>query len=607
MASGVAPGEYKDVVLFLATAGIVVPLFQRLKISPTLGFLAAGVALGPFGLGAMSAQFPWLERLTVSKPDEVAQLAEFGVVFLLFTIGLELSWERLRAMRRMVFGLGALQLGATGVVITGLALAFGQSIPASLAIGAALALSSTAVGLPVLAERKRLQSTSGRAAFSVLLFQDLSVAPILIVLTVVGRGGQTGGFDPKDLLALGPAVLGLLVLVIGGRLLLRPLMKSVARAKSPELFAAASLLIVIGAGLAAAASGLSMALGAFIAGLLLAETEYRHQVELTVEPFKGLLLGLFFVSVGIGLDLSLLVQKPALILGMAAALIVGKTILTFGAARVMGLTTARAIETALVLAAGGEFAFVILNDALATGVLGPDSGRAVLVSATLTMLTIPALAWLGERLGRAKAGEGVGPSVEPAPSAEGEIPRVLIVGYGRVGRLVGEMLSRHDVPWVALERTPRMVEGGRRSGHNLFYGDAARPEMLKRCGLMTAPALVVTMDSPEGVETVVATAREVRPDMIIVARARDAIQAGKLYALGATNAVPETIEASLQLSEAVLVDVGVPMGFVIASIHEKRDEYRALLQPRDGAPRQRRAIRMSTRVKAMNKEPKVEG
>jgi CPA2 family monovalent cation:H+ antiporter-2 len=594
MASGVAPGEYKDLVLFLATAGIVVPLFQRLKISPTLGFLAAGVALGPFGLGALSDQFPLLEPLTVSRPDEVAQLAEFGVVFLLFTIGLELSWERLRVLRRLVFGLGPLQLFASAAAITGLALLFKQSVPAALAIGAALALSSTAVGLPVLAERKRLQSAAGRAAFSVLLFQDLAVAPILIVLSVVGRGGD-GGFDIKDLLALGPAVIGILLIVGVGRLLLRPLMKSVARAKSKELFAAASLLVVIGAGRAAAASGLSMALGAFIAGLLLAETEYRHEVELTVEPFKGLLLGLFFVSVGIGLDLSLLVQKPALIFGMAAALILGKAIIAFGAARLMGLTAPRAIEAALVLAAGGEFAFVILNDALSAEVLGPQAGRAVLVAATISMLTIPALAMLGERLGKPKQSEG-GTSVEPTlPAQEDETPKVLVVGYGRVGRLVGEMLSRHDVPWVGLERSTRMVEGGRRSGHDLYYGDAASPDMLKRCGLMTAPALVVTMDSPEGVETVVATARELRPDMIIVARARDAVQAGKLYALGATNAVPETIEASLQLSEAVLVDVGVPMGLIIASVHEKRDEYRKLLNRPDALGARVRRARDSMR------------
>ncbi len=358
-------------------------------------------------------------------------------------------------------------------------------------------------------------------------------------------------------------------------------MKSVARAKSSELFAAASLLIVIRAGLAAAASGLSMALGAFIAGLLLAETEYRHQVELTVEPFKGLLLGLFFVSVGIGLDLSLLINKLLMILGIAVALILGKTALAFVAARVMRLSAPRALETALVLSAGGEFAFVILNDALSAGVLSPASGRAVLVSATLTMLAIPLLVMLGERLGKPKLVEGPAPRSSRRLDPADEAPRVLIVGFGRVGRLVGEMLTRHEVSWVALERSPRLVEGGRRSGLSLYYGDAANPEMLKRCGLMSAPALVVTMDSPEGVETVVATARETRPDMVIVARARDAVQAGKLYALGATNAVPETIEASLQLSEAVLVDVGVPMGLIIASVHEKRDEYRAQLNRPD--------------------------
>ncbi|MBP7650709.1 MAG: cation:proton antiporter [Phenylobacterium sp.] len=576
MEGHVSPGEYKDVILFLATAGVIVPLFRRWRVSPILGFLGAGVVLGPFGLGALSDAFPWVGYFTIDNPDEVAQLAEFGVVFLLFMIGLELSWERLRLMRRFVFGMGALQVGLCVAAIAGIAISFGVDPVAAVAIGSALALSSTAVVMPILTEQKRQHSTAGRATFSVLLFQDLAVAPILITLALLGRSGGDQAFSPKMLLAFAPAVLGILGLVAFGRLLLRPMLKSVARAKSEELFMAACLLVVIGAGLVSALTGLSMALGAFIAGLLLAETEYRHEVEVTIEPFKGLLLGLFFVSVGIGLDLSILAAKPLLVLGMAIGMIVLNASVVFGLARLFGLRSPPAIEAGLLLAGGGEFAFVILAAAMGDGIVDRAIGQTVLVSSTLSMMCIPLLAALGLKLGGRKTqGEGLSP--DPAPVADGEKPRVLVVGYGRVGRLVGEMLNRHDIPWVAAERDPRLVEAARRAGESIFFGDASRPEFLKRCGLETAPSLVVTMDAPEGVEVIVATARQMRPDLTIVARARDARHAQRLYELGATDAVPETVEASLQLSEAVLVEIGVPMGLIIASIHERRDEFRKSL------------------------------
>ncbi|HTK35757.1 MAG TPA: cation:proton antiporter [Caulobacteraceae bacterium] len=578
--AGVSPGDYKDLMLFLATAGIVVPLFQRLKISPTLGFLAAGVALGPFGLGALAGTVPWLAYFTVSKPAEVAQLAELGVAFLLFTIGLELSWERLRLMRRMVFGLGALQMALCAGAL-GLA-AFALRLPpaAAVAVGAGLALSSTAVALPVMGEHHRLHRPAGRAAFSALLFQDLAVAPILIVLGVLGRGG--GGFSPKALLSLIPAAAGLGLIVLAGRLVLRPMMRSVARTRSDELFIAASLFIVIAASLTAAVSGLSMALGAFVAGLLLAETEFRHEVELRVEPFKGLLLGLFFVSVGIGLDFSVMAQRPWVILGVAAGLVAIKAVLVFAAARLMRLPKAESFETAMALAAGGEFAFVVINEAMGARLVPAAAGETVLIAATLTMFAIPALVAIGVRIGGGAARHRDGAEHAPPEGAQTDgPPRVLVVGFGRVGRLVGEMLTGHKIAWVAIDQSPRLVKRGRQDGHEVFFGDASQAELLKRCGLISAPAVVVTMDAPEVTEAVVAAARQLRPEAVIVARARDARHAAKLYTLGATNAVPETIEASLQLSEAVLVDLGVPMGYVIASIHEKRDEYRTLLNRPD--------------------------
>ncbi|MEO6338805.1 MAG: cation:proton antiporter, partial [Caulobacteraceae bacterium] len=515
-ANAVSPTDYKDLVLFLATAGIAVPLFRRLKISPILGYLGAGVALGPFGLGSLAGQLPWLNYFTVDNPDQIAQLAEFGVVFLLFMVGLELSWERLLLLRRLVFGLGLAQLTACAIPLAfAAAMLLKAPVVAAATIGAAMALSSTAVIMPLLSERKRLHSEAGRATFAVLLFQDLAVAPILITLGVIGAGHEV--LNPRVFLSLAPAVIGLGLIVLAGRVVLRPMMKSVARARSEELFMAASLLIVVGAGLVASLSGLSMALGAFVAGLLLAETEYRHQVEVTIQPFRGLLLGLFFVSVGISLDLSLLARKPTLILSLAAGMLVLKFFLIFGLARLFRVKAPASFEAALALAAGGEFAFVLLGEATASGVVTRAVARPVLVAATLSMFTIPVLVNVGDRLlrhfNRAEAKEA-----EIEIAAASDEPRVLIVGFGRVGRLVAEMLDRHQISWRAVDRTPG-VAGRRFKGEQVFFGDASRPELLKRCGLQTAPALVVTMDSPEGAEAVVATARELRPDLPIVARA----------------------------------------------------------------------------------------
>ena len=587
MTGEVAAGDYRDVVLFLATAGVVVPIFRRWNLSPILGFLGAGVILGPFGLGAFHLAVPWLSYFTIKNPAQMTQLADFGVVFLLFAIGLELSWERLQTMRHLVFGLGGLQVALCAAAIASMAMLFGQDPVAAALIGSALALSSTAIVMPLLAEQKRQYSRPGRVTFSVLLFQDLAVAPILVTIAVLG-GHRGESFSPKLLLAFAPAALGVLGLVVLGRLVLRPMMRSVAKAKSGELFVAASLLVVIGAGLVAAVTGLSMALGAFIAGLLLAETEYRREVETTVEPFKGLLLGLFFVSVGSGLDLSLLAAELVLIVGSMLGLMVLNGGIIFGLARAFGLRSGAATETAMLLAASGEFAFVVLSAAVEEGLLDRQLSQTILVSSTLSMFCIPILAATGAMIGR-RASRGTRP-VLPELEHTGE-PKVLVVGYGRVGKLVAEMLTRHQIPWMAIERVPKLIEAGRRAGHDVFFGDASRSELLQRFGLNAVLALVVTMDSPEATEAVVVNARELRPDLTIVARARDAQQAKRLYELGASDAVPETIEASLQLSEALLVGIGIPTGSVIASIHQRRDEFRKELNNPDALGGRGRRIR----------------
>jgi len=587
MAGEVAASEYKDLVVFLATAGVVVPLFHRLKVSPVLGFLAAGVALGPDGFGRMADEIPWLRYLTIDDPQQTRSLGEFGVVFLLFMIGLELSWERLKAMRRLVFGFGLLQVVVCSALIAGVVmLLFGRPPEAAVVVGAALALSSTAVILPVLAERKRMHGPMGRTVFGVLLAQDLAVAPILVTVAVLAAAAAGGSWAP-GLLALAPAAAGLAIVVVAGRLILRPLFRSVARANSHELFVAACLFVVVAAGLAAAVSGLSMGLGALVAGLLLAETEFRREVETNIEPFKGLLLGLFFVSIGTQLDLDAVIAQPGVVLALVAGVIVVKAAAIFGLARMFGIPSRTALESAMVLGPAGEFAFVIINTALDERLVDAGFAQAVLVAATVSLFFIPLVAALAERIGK-QVPKGDQPDMLAMPDeALGE--RVLIVGYGRVGRLVGRMLKRHDIAFVGVDADAKLVGERREAGDTVWYGDAARPEFLKACGLETARAVVVTMDAPVKTEQVVKTARGIRPDLIIIARARDSRHAAELYRLGVTDAVPETTEASLQLAENTLVDLGVPMGFVIASVHEQREEFRKLFQ--ESAKRPTRALR----------------
>ncbi|GLS00879.1 potassium transporter TrkA [Brevundimonas denitrificans] len=610
MATHGGGGEYKDLVVFLAAAGVVVPLFNRLKISPVLGFLAAGVLLGPDGLARMSDAAPWLSWLTISDATQIRSLSELGVAFLLFMIGLELSWERLRAMRKLVFGLGLTQVATCTVALAAVFVFMGQPLVSAAVLGMGLALSSTAVVMPVMAERGRIKTTAGRATFSILLAQDLVVAPILITVTVLaalaGSGVGGGDFDPAvlgpALFTLIPAAIGLALLVVLGRLVLRPMFRSVARAKArgqgQEMFIAASLLVVVGAGVAAQAAGLSMSLGALIAGLLLAETEFRREVEISIEPFKGLLLGVFFVGVGISLDLDAVAADPVAVFGLAAMLTLLKAGLIYAAARLWGLNNRTAIETALVLGPAGEFAFVILGAGLVEGIASPAFTQTVLMAATISIFTVPLMALIADRLVKR-----VAPAVAELPPEALETPsatsgQVLIVGFGRVGRLVGEMLTEHGQAFLAIDANPSTVAKGRAEGANVFYGDAGRTEMLERCGIDTARAVVVTMDAPIKVDEVVIATRSLRPDLILIARARDHKHAARLYALGVTDAVPETTEASLQLAENTLVDLGVPMGLVLASIHERRDRFRKIFQeamPGSDAVRSPRALRSTLR------------
>jgi CPA2 family monovalent cation:H+ antiporter-2 len=592
-------GAYHEALLFLATAGVVVPLFHRLHVSPVLGFLLAGALLGPFGLGRLAGAYEWAAYVTIADLDGVAKLADFGLVFLLFMIGLELSWERLARMRRLVFGLGLLQVALSTALLAAIGRYwFGLETSSAMLMGAALAMSSTAIVMPVLAETRRLNQPSGRAAFAVLLLQDLMVAPLLFVVTLLAHP-SAGSMGLSIAFAFLPAFAALALLIVAGRLLLRPLFRLVAAARSTELFMAASLLVVVGSGVASAAAGFSMGLGAFIAGLLLAETEFRREIEVTIEPFKGLLLGLFFVSIGAGLDLGLVLADPGRVLLHAAGLIVAKAALIFVLSLLFRLQPRFAGEAALLLAPGGEFAFVLLTSAAGAGVLARADGADAMLVVTLGMFAVPLLGRIGVRLARERSPiDDETRFAHLSPGGEVAAGRVVVVGYGRVGRLVGDMLRRHDIPFVAVESSVAIVAAHRDSGVEIYWGNATRREFLLRCGVAQARALVVTVENPRAAEEIVGVAHEARSDLPIVARARDARHATQLYELGASDAIPETIEASLQLAETVLVDIGVPMGYVIASIHEKRDEYRKELQP-TGDDARKRAARQAQRKREM--------
>jgi monovalent cation:H+ antiporter-2, CPA2 family len=592
MASPVHPSDFKEALIILGAAGVVVPLFYRLRLSPVLGFMAVGMAVGPSGLGALARDVPWLSAVTITDASSIGPVAELGVVMLLFMIGLELSLERLLLMRRLVFGLGSLQVVLCTAALVAAALALGQPPAAATVLGVALAMSSTAIVVQVLSDEKRMASAVGRTSVAVLLLQDLAVVPVLFGVGVLEAGPAEAGVA-AFFFAIGKAALAVLAVIALGRLTLRPLFRSVARTRSPELFMAACLLVVIATGVATAAAGLSMTMGALIAGLLLAETEYRRQIEVTIEPFKGLLLGVFLVSIGMGLDLARIAAQPLLVLGAAAALVGGKLAIIACLARAFRLPWTTGVRAGLLLGPGGEFTFVILAPAAALGLVSPEAAGFAVILAALTMAAIPLLSTLGGRLApRRAARAAVDPAVLPPPEAG---PRVVVAGFGRVGQTVASMLEVHRVPYLALDSDADEVARQRKKGKPVYYGDVTNPALVRHLHLDTARALVVTMNDRDAVDDLVAAARRERQDLLIVARARDAAHAAHLYGVGATDAVPETIEASLQLAEAVLVDVGVPMGPVIASIHEKRAEFqrqvRADVPGADLRPLGRRRLR----------------
>ncbi len=587
----------KDVMVVLGTAAVVVPVVQRLKMSPVLGFLLAGAVLGPYGLGRFADRVPALSWITAGGDNGLGLLGELGVVFLLFLIGLELSIDRLITLRRLVFGLGGAQVALSAIVIGLVASVLGASGPAATIIGLSLALSSTAIVLELLSQQSRMASTTGRASFAILLFQDLAVVPLLLLVSLL-EPGHSGSLAEGLAKAFGQAALVILAITAVGKLVLRPLFHHVAKAESRDLFTAAVLLVAVGSGIASAAAGMSMALGAFVAGLLLAETEFRRAVEMTTDPFKGLLLGIFFFTVGMSIDLEAVLADPLPVVAGIVGLVTVKALITGGLVRAFGMPVASSIKTGLLMGPGGEFAFIVIGLAMGAAIVTPETGALVLAVTSVSMALIPVFDILGQRL--AKPHEVpldlvADPGVLVLPPLEEE-PRAIIIGHGRVGQLVSDMLAVHKVKHVVTERSAALVSVARKEGRPVYYGDGKNPEFLVHCGLRKAKAVIITMHTWSEIDELVDAVRAADQKIVIVARARDSDHARRLYELGVTDAVPETVEASLQLSEAALVGLGVPTGPVIASIHEKRDEFRHALQKAAGeAGRTSRGLRAKTR------------
>lgn len=575
MAAGINIPVYSDALVVLATAGVVVPLARRLGVSPVLAYLTAGAVLGPLGLGSLIDLASPLYWLTVTDANHVSGIAELGVVFLLFLIGLELSFSRLKTMRKLVFGLGMAQVAVSTALIASIARFFGLEAGPALMIGASLALSSTAIVVELLSGQGRMRTGSGRAAFAILLAQDLAVIPLLLLVSVLS--GSAGSSLITGLgIALAQAAIALAAILLFGRFMLRPIFRLVASTQSTELFIAATLFVIVLSGVLAAVAGMSMALGAFVAGLILAETEFRKSVEAVIEPFKSLLLGIFFFTIGMGIDIREILREPLWLVAGIAALIAGKAAATYGLARLFGIARPAAAEAALLIGPGGEFAFVGIGAAMADGVIAKGPGGFALALAALSMALIPAMSAFGRRLEKRLSPPRAGDDALAA-RPEGQRGHAILVGHGRVGKVVGAMLDRHATPYLASDTDALAVGRDRRAGLPVYYGDATDPLFLDACGLAEASAVIITIHTPEAIDRVVELVRARRPDIPIVSRARDGVHACHLYRVGVTDAVPETIEASLQLSEAALVNLNVPMGKVIASIHEMRDEFRAEL------------------------------
>ena len=578
-----------DALTILGAAGIVIPTFARFRINAVIGFIIVGIIAGPFGLGALTGRYSWLEWVSITDPEGIEPFAELGIVLLLFTIGLELSLRRLVAMRRMVFGIGAAEMVLIASLIGGALMLSGWPPQGAAWLSLALAMSSTALVLPI----SGTQGPVGRAALSMLLFEDLALVPMLFLI------GAASGAATSSLgtVALEGTLVILAILVIG-RFILPALFAQAARSKKPELFLAISLLVVILAATVTASVGLSPILGALVAGLVIAETDYRNEVELVIEPFKGLALGVFLITVGMRIDLGALVKDWPMLFGALTAVILVKAIVTGLLLRMAGASRGVAAETGLLMASPSETTLIVLGAAGVAGILGADTvafwSAATAIGLTITPLLASAGRFMARRVDHANLS-----NVEIGPTAG----KTVIFGFGRVGQMVADMLGQHNQPYLAVDSDIDGFKEASKAGYSVLYGDVSRRELIEKLDLDQAKAVVLTMDDPVLTARVAKRLRKDHPDTPIIARARDTDHAAALYSAGVTDAVPEALEASLQLSEAVLVDIGVAMGPVIASIHEKRSELRADIMEAGNLEQEPSLGRRRVRDSASNSSP----
>ena len=542
--------QLPEILVLLAAAVLVVAVFRLLKLSPVLGYLVAGAAIGPHGFSV------------IKNVEQTAGVAEFGVVFLLFMIGLELSLERLQAMRKLVFGFGSAQVVLTAVVLGGIALFFGLKLGPVVIVAGGLALSSTAIVLQVIEETGQKSSQVGRISLAVLLMQDLAVVPLLVLVPLLGSHGSDISIGSALLDAGLKAVAAMVVIMIAGRLLLRPVFSVVASFQNSELFLATTLLVVLGTAWLTSMAGLSLALGAFIAGLLVAETEFQHQVEADITPYRGLLLGLFFMTVGMSVDYQLLIHKLWLIAGLSLGLMVIKAGIIIGLFRLFHFRIGAAVQTGLLLSQGGEFAFVLFGLAAEKQVIGQEFTQILLVVTTVTMALTPLAAIVGKKLAevlekRSAPHHRIDPN-ELHAEAHDLDQHVIICGFGRIGQTVAKLLTAEGIGFIALDTDPLNVQIGKKRGKPVYYGDATRADVLEIVGVTRARAAIVALKDMAMAEKAVKALAATNPDLSILARTRDLEKFSQMEDAGAHVTVSELFEGSLQLGGALLRILGVP-------------------------------------------------
>jgi len=546
-----------DVIILLTAAVILVPLARLARLGTVPGFLVAGIVVGPSALSLIDNQ------------AELGHLAELGVVLLMFVIGIELKPSRLWLMRRLVFGLGALQVIITGGLIFAVAyFVFGVELRSAVLIGPALALSSTAFVLQLLTEQKMLTSNYGRTSIAVLLFQDLAVVPLLALTSLLVVTPIT---VEKDIgLALIEALIILALVILGGRYLLQPILHRIARLGSPETFTASAVLLVLGTAVLMAQVGLSMAMGAFVAGLLIADSEFRHQVSAEIQPFRGLLIGLFFMSMGMSLELGLLFAEPLFFIGLVMMLMFTKAVLLWLLIKMFRLENGTAWAIAMLLAQSGEFALVLFAVAFDTALLSEGLFQQLLVVVVLSMLATPPLAGFAYRLVGAHKNDSEGTASAEEPAEHGSI---VILGFGRVGHRVGEILEMRGVAYIAVDYDASLVKRERTAGRTVFYGDARKPDVLRSLGVEDATMVIVTLDDFQATEQVVSSLHHMFPNLNILARGHDTERCKILQAQGARLAVSENLEASIALARSALSQVSVDDAKNDAAIDQYRNNY----------------------------------